>query len=99
MIVVTGGAGFIGSAIVGELNNRGEKDILVVDVLDHERKRRNLRPLKYRELSGIEDFRQRLSRNTNAGILNRNFQHGMRLCRMHLDPNSTAFGREFDRIG
>ena len=34
MIVVTGGAGFIGSAIVWGLNRRGEKDILVVDRLD-----------------------------------------------------------------
>ena len=33
MIIVTGGAGFIGSNIVKELNNRGETDILVVDNL------------------------------------------------------------------
>ena len=31
MIIVTGGAGFIGSAIIAGLNARGINDILVVD--------------------------------------------------------------------
>jgi ADP-L-glycero-D-manno-heptose 6-epimerase len=33
MIIVTGGAGFIGSATISELNKRGITDILVVDEL------------------------------------------------------------------
>jgi ADP-L-glycero-D-manno-heptose 6-epimerase len=35
MYVVTGGAGFIGANLVKALNDRGEKDILVVDDLEH----------------------------------------------------------------
>ena len=42
MIVVTGGAGFIGSNIVKGLNERGREDILVVDDLRDGRKFRNL---------------------------------------------------------
>jgi ADP-L-glycero-D-manno-heptose 6-epimerase len=42
MIVVTGGAGFIGSALVWKLNELGLTDILVVDNLGHGDKWRNL---------------------------------------------------------
>src|SRR3989339_1885847 len=47
MIVVTGGAGFIGSAIIAELNARGREDILVVDCLECDEKWKNLRKLRY----------------------------------------------------
>ena len=42
MIVVTGGAGFIGSNIVRALNRRGMRDILVVDAVADADKARNL---------------------------------------------------------
>jgi len=42
MIVVTGGAGFIGSNIVAALSDRGEADIVVCDWLDDGDKWRNL---------------------------------------------------------
>jgi ADP-L-glycero-D-manno-heptose 6-epimerase len=44
---VTGGAGFIGSAIVWELNNRGIKDIIISDHLGESEKWKNLRALRY----------------------------------------------------
>ena len=45
MIVVTGGAGFIGSNIVRGLNDAGEENILVVDNLSNAQKHLNLNRL------------------------------------------------------
>ena len=42
MIILTGGAGFIGSAMVWELNQQGYRDIVVVDNLASTNKWRNL---------------------------------------------------------
>lgn len=49
MVIVTGGAGFIGSAVVAHLNKSGEKDIVIVDNLSDSGKWKNLVQLKYRE--------------------------------------------------
>lgn len=47
MIVVTGGAGFIGSNLVKSLNEAGREDILIVDHLKNSAKMENLRGLKF----------------------------------------------------
>ncbi|MHC4434327.1 MAG: ADP-glyceromanno-heptose 6-epimerase [Planctomycetota bacterium] len=47
MIIVTGGAGFIGSALIAELNARQITDILVVDQLGTDGKWKNLRNLAF----------------------------------------------------
>jgi len=47
MIIITGGAGFIGSAMVWELNRQGYRDIVVVDNLASTNKWRNLVGLAY----------------------------------------------------
>jgi len=56
MIIVTGGAGFIGSAIVAGLNARGIESILIVDNLGKDEKWKNLRKLRYAEYMEVEDF-------------------------------------------
>ena len=43
MIVVTGGAGFIGSNIVAALNEEARRDVAVCDVLGSDGKWQNLR--------------------------------------------------------
>jgi ADP-L-glycero-D-manno-heptose 6-epimerase len=47
MIIVTGGAGFIGSAIIAALNQRNITNILVVDELGTNQKWKNLRNLSF----------------------------------------------------
>ncbi len=60
MILVTGGAGFIGSNLVRGLNRRGVDDILVVDDLEAGDKHRNLNALRFRDLVDYRDFESRL---------------------------------------
>ncbi|MEO6077760.1 MAG: ADP-glyceromanno-heptose 6-epimerase [Candidatus Andersenbacteria bacterium] len=59
-IVVTGGAGFIGSAIVAELNKRGREDIIIVDDVTHDEQEHNIGHLQYDQMFGIAEFREKL---------------------------------------
>ncbi|MFD1468849.1 ADP-glyceromanno-heptose 6-epimerase [Hymenobacter caeli] len=56
MIVVTGAAGFIASALVSRLNAANFNDVVVVDNFSVEKKLRNLEGKKLREYVDREDF-------------------------------------------
>lgn len=56
MIIVTGGAGFIGSSMVWKLNQHGVTDILIVDHLGSSSKWKNLVNLKFTDFVQKDDF-------------------------------------------
>jgi len=61
MIIVTGGAGFIGSAFVWKLNSEGIDDILIVDELGDTEKWKNLVNRRYVDYMHKEDFLDRIA--------------------------------------
>lgn len=61
MIIVTGGAGFIGSCIVRTLNDMGVEDIVIVDHIRETDKWMNMRNKKYIEYINRDEFLGRLS--------------------------------------
>ncbi len=56
MIVVTGGAGFIGSAIVWRLNTLGKENIIIVDELGQDEKWKNLVSLGFHDFINKNEF-------------------------------------------
>lgn len=64
-IIVTGGAGFIGSCLVRMLNDRGLEDILVVDNISSTEKWKNLRNKHFTEYIHKADFLERLPKMEN----------------------------------
>lgn len=50
MIIVTGAAGFIGSVVAAELNNKGYNDLILVDDFSKKEKERNYIDLEYNAL-------------------------------------------------
>lgn len=66
---MTGGAGFIGSAVVWRLNQLGYDDILIVDRLDETDKWKNLAPLKFADYIDADDFVDELGDFKKAGAI------------------------------
>jgi ADP-L-glycero-D-manno-heptose 6-epimerase len=64
MIIVTGGAGFIGSAFVWKLNQEGMDDILIVDRLGKTDKWKNLVNLRFVNYMHKDDFRELIYNDT-----------------------------------
>lgn len=63
MIVVTGAAGFIGSCLVNKLNNKGFKDIVVVDDFTSTKKNLNIQNKAFRQKVDREIFFEWLIEN------------------------------------
>ncbi|ACS83991.1 ADP-glyceromanno-heptose 6-epimerase [Musicola paradisiaca] len=76
MIIVTGGAGFIGSNIVKALNDAGHRDILVVDNLKDGTKFVNLVDLDIADYMDKEDFIAGIMAGDDFGDIDAVFHEG-----------------------
>jgi len=70
MIIITGGAGFIGSAMLWELNRRGEENIIIIDDLGSTttEKWRNLSGLHFADVIPIHLFPDLLEKGAFEGV-------------------------------
>jgi len=69
MIVVTGGAGFIGSCFVWKLNQLGVDDILIVDHLGRDDKWKNLVEKRFSDYCDKDEFVERLEAGVYDGAV------------------------------
>ena len=76
MIIVTGGAGMIGSNLVKALNDRGHTDILVVDNLKDGTKFVNLVDLQIADYMDKEDFLAQIMAGDEFGPIEAVFHQG-----------------------
>ncbi len=90
MIVITGGAGFIGSAMLWELNRRGEENIIIVDDLG------STTTGQWRNLSGLH-FADFISKDHFPGLLEKNSLSGIRAV-IHMGANSSTTETDADHL-
>ena len=69
MVIVTGGAGFIGSNLVAALNKHGINDIVVVDNLSHGGKIHNIADCEIADYLDKEDFLRRIVDKVSLGAI------------------------------
>ncbi|TMJ74338.1 MAG: NAD-dependent epimerase/dehydratase family protein, partial [Alphaproteobacteria bacterium] len=62
MLVVTGGAGFIGSVLAAALNEAGRSDLVIVDRFGHDEKWRNIAKRDFFEIVPVEALHSWLER-------------------------------------
>jgi ADP-L-glycero-D-manno-heptose 6-epimerase len=86
MIVVTGGAGFIGSALIAELNQRGTTDIIVVDQLGSDERWKNLRKLQFVDYIDSGDFLEMIISGDNSFSIEAVFHLGA--CSSTIEKNA-----------
>ena len=86
MIIVTGGAGLIGSCIVRSLNNLGREDIIIVDNIAETNKWLNIRNKKYVKYVHKSQFLEELPIYKNVEAI------------IHMGAQSSTIERNFDYL-
>lgn len=88
MIVVTGGAGFIGSAVIWHLNNLGYDNIIIVDELGFDEKWKNLIGLKFFDFINKDIFIENVNQNFNINAKSI----------IHMGANSSTTEKDADSL-
>lgn len=86
MIIVTGGAGFIGSCVVRSLNNAGRNDIVIVDNIADTDKWMNMRNKSYIKYVHKSKFLEELPTYENVEAI------------IHMGAQSSTTERDFDYL-
>lgn len=86
MIIVTGGAGFIGSCVVRSLNEAGCSDIVIVDNISETDKWMNMRNKKYIKYVHKSKFLEELPTYENVDAI------------VHMGAQSSTTERDFDYL-
>lgn len=76
MIIVTGGAGFIGSNLVKGLNHKGLNNILVVDDLSDGNKVRNIEDCDIQDYMDMHEFLRRIEQGLEFGGMSAIYHQG-----------------------
>jgi len=74
--VVTGGAGFLGTHLIKELNERGQRNILLVDDLSDPHKINNIKELKFMDYTDKSDFIAVLDAACSANLVSKVYHLG-----------------------
>jgi len=76
MVIVTGGAGFIGSCLINYLNNKGIEDIIVVDHMTESDKWKNLIGKKFVDYLDKDEFRNLVNDDSISYPVNKIYHMG-----------------------
>jgi ADP-L-glycero-D-manno-heptose 6-epimerase len=88
MIVITGGAGFIGSAVAWRLNTAGVSEIIIVDELGTDEKWKNLVGLNYYDFINKYDFIDLIQAGSSPAIE----------AIIHMGANSSTTEKDADHL-
>lgn len=86
MIILTGGAGFIGSNIAADLNEAGRTDIVIVDTLGTDAKWRNIAKRRFADIVFPEEMPSYLAGLAGADVV------------IHMGANSSTTATDGDEI-
>ena len=89
-VLVTGGAGFIGAALVWARNRRGVERIVIADRLGRDGKWRNLAPLAFEDYLEADDLLPRLERHALGRF---DLVLHMGACSATTEPNASYLAR------